>query len=262
MPFYIGASGWQYRHWRAGRFYPEGLKTADELAFYAERFQTVEVNATFYRLPEATVFSKWAAGTPDDFIFVVKVSRFLTHIKRLEDPEEPVERFMQRANRLGQKLGPVLLQLPPNFPCDLTRLEGALAAFGAGVQLAVEFRHQSWFVDGVRAILERHNAVLCLADRHSRLVTPGWRTADWGYIRFHEGTADPHPCYGRTALQARAVLLDRLFGKDAAVYVFFNNDLRGCAIRDAAIFAAEAQEQGLSPTRVPAPIVVESLSPV
>ncbi len=130
MPVYIGASGWQYRHWRAGRFYPRGLKTVDELAFYADRFQVVEVNNTFYRLPESSVFAKWAAGTPDDFVFVVKASRFLTHIKRLKDPEEPVERFIQRAKHLGPKLGPVLLQLPPNFPCDLARLEGALAAFG------------------------------------------------------------------------------------------------------------------------------------
>jgi uncharacterized protein YecE (DUF72 family) len=257
MPVYIGASGWQYRHWRADRFYPRGLKTVDELAFYAERFQVVEVNNTFYRLPQSGVFSKWAAGTPDDFIFVVKASRFLTHIKRLKDPEEPVDRFMQRAKHLGRKLGPVLLQLPPNFPCDVARLEAALAAFGKDVRLAVEFRHPSWFVDEVRATLERRNAALCIADRHSRLVTPGWRTADWGYIRFHEGSAMPHPCYGEAALESRADLLSRLFGRGVDVYAFFNNDPRGCAVRDAALFAGAVEREGLEPTRVPAPIAVE-----
>lgn len=256
MPVYIGASGWQYRHWRSGRFYPRGLTTTDELAFYAERFQVVEVNNTFYRLPESAVFSKWAAGTPDDFVVVVKASRFLTHIKRLKDPEEPVERFMQRAKHLGSKLGPILLQLPPNFDCDLARLEGTLAAFPKDVRLAVEFRHPSWFVDEVRRALERHNAALCIADRHSRLVTPDWRTAGWGYIRFHEGSATPHPCYGEAALESRAALLGRLFGRDADVYAFFNNDPRGCAIRDASLFARALERHGLDPTRVPAPIAV------
>lgn len=257
MPVHIGASGWQYRHWRTGRFYPRGLKTIDELPFYAERFQVVEVNNTFYRLPESGVFANWAARTPADFVFVVKASRYLTHIKRLKDPEEPVNLFMQRAQRLGRKLGPVLLQLPPNFPCDLARLEATIAAFPNDVRLAVEFRHRSWFVDEVRLVLERHNAALCIADRHSRLVTPDWRTADWGYIRFHEGSAHPHPCYGEAALESRAALLHRLFARDDEIYAFFNNDPRGCAIRDASVFARAVERQGLEPTRVPVPIAVE-----
>jgi uncharacterized protein YecE (DUF72 family) len=258
MPLHIGASGWQYRHWRRGRFYPDGLRTAGELPYYAERFQTVEVNNTFYRLPEAETFSKWAQAVPDDFTFVVKGSRFLTHIKRLKDPEEPVERFMQRARRLGRKLGPVLLQLPPNLQIETERLDRVLQTFGGSVQVALEFRHDSWFVEEVREILERHNAALCLADRHSRLITPQWRTADWGYIRFHEGSASPHPCYGEAALRSRAELLDRLYTKDADVYVFFNNDPRGCAIRDAALFARAADRLGLRTTRVPSPIAVET----
>jgi uncharacterized protein YecE (DUF72 family) len=251
MTVYIGTSGWQYRHW-LGRFYPRKPRVDDDLAFYAARFQTVELNGTFYRLPEADTFADWARRTPDDFVFGMKASRFLTHMKRLKDPDEPVERMMSRAARLGAKLGPVLLQLPPDFRCDLARLEGVLQAMEAvapGVRVAVEFRHESWFVDEVRDALRRHDVAMCMADRGSRLITPAWRTADWGYVRFHEGRAHPRPCYGREALASRAALLRTLFGGDADVFVYFNNDPAGCALRDAALFAQNCVLEGLHVTR-------------
>jgi uncharacterized protein YecE (DUF72 family) len=250
MPLYVGTSGWQYRHW-LGRFYPRAPRPDDDLAYYAERFQSVELNGTFYRLPDAATFEDWRDRTPPDFVFAMKASRFLTHIKRLKDAREPVERMMERARGLGAKLGPVLLQLPPNFKRDTGRLRDALAEFHHGTRVAVEFRHDSWFAADVRALLESRDAALCIADRGSRLRTPAWRTASWGYLRFHEGLASPAPSYGDTALDARAALVAQLFGPDADVYAYFNNDANACALRDAVRFAAASRRHGLHPTRVP-----------
>lgn len=251
MTVYIGTSGWQYKHW-LDRFYPREERRR-ELAYYAERFRTVEINASFYKLPSADTFRTWAGQAPDDFVFAVKGSRFLTHMKRLKDPKEPADRLMRSAERLGDKLGPVLLQLPSNMRCDLGRLEETLEAFRGRARLALEFRHESWFVDAVRRSLERHDAALCIADRGSKLVTPAWRTADWTYVRFHEGTAKPAPCYGRGALESRAKLIAEAWSRRSDVYVFFNNDAHACALRDAAVFARAIEKHGLRPTRVPDP---------
>src|SRR5579872_4871516 len=137
---YVGTSGWQYRHWRRV-FYPDKLPQGDWLAYFAERFRTVEVNNTFYNLPERTVFEQWRRRTPADFVMAVKMSRFLTHIKRLREPEEPVRRFMERAAGLGPKLGPVLLQLPPSLEADPDLLDETLSLFDRQVRVTVEFRH-------------------------------------------------------------------------------------------------------------------------
>lgn len=249
MTVWIGTSGWQYRDWR-GTFYPVGEAQGRWLEHYADGFATVESNNAFYRLPERRVFEAWAQRTPADFVMAVKVSRYLTHIKRLREPDEPVERFLGRVAGLGPKLGPVLLQLPPQFRCDIGRLEDTLRRFPDAIRVAVEFRHQTWFVDPVRRLLERHGAALCLADRRG-MLTPTWRTADWTYLRFHEGRATPNPCYGRTALRTWAQRLADGWGPDAEAWVYFNNDPRGCAPRDAARFATAAQRAGLQPTRVP-----------
>jgi uncharacterized protein YecE (DUF72 family) len=182
----------------------------------------------------------------------VKASRFLTHLKRLRDPEEPVGRLLDHARHLGAKLGPVLLQLPPTLRADPAALDRALRAFPAGIRVAVEFRHDSWWTDEVRDLLAGHGAALCLADSPRR-VTPLWRTADWTYLRLHEGTASPRPCYDRQALAAWADRLADLAGPDADAYVYFNNDPGGCAVRDAVWFAEEATRAGLHPTRVPRP---------
>ncbi len=249
MPVLVGTSGWQYASWR-GRFYPEKLPQAGWLEHYAARFAVVEVNNAFYRLPEASTFEAWAHRTPDDFVVAVKASRYLTHIKRLADPAEPVGRFIERATHLGPKLGPVLLQLPPNLPADLGRLHGCLEQFPDDVRLAVEFRHPSWFRDETREVLGRQGAALCLADSPRR-QTPVWRTAGWGYVRFHEGRASPRPCYGRQALNTWARRLADLWGPGDDVYAFFNNDPQGCAVRDSVVFARAVERVGLHPTRVP-----------
>ncbi|MDP8969553.1 MAG: DUF72 domain-containing protein [Actinomycetota bacterium] len=250
MAVVIGTSGWQYEHWR-GALYPRRLPTARWLDYYAARFATVEINNSFYRLPDRETFQRWAASTPDDFVLCPKASRYLSHLKKLKDPAEPVSRFLDSARGLGAKMGPVLLQLPGNFHANAQRLGAALERFGPDVRVAVELRHHSWFTDEVRELLQAHGAALCLADRGSNLVTPAWRTADWGYLRFHEGSGSPHPCYGRSAIVSRARLLADLWGPDAQLYVFFNNDPRGCALRDARRFASACARQGLRPTRVP-----------
>lgn len=249
MTVFVGTSGWQYRDWR-GAFYPSGLRQADWLGHYAARFATVEINASFYRLPDRQRFAAWRAATPGDFMLCPKISRYLTHMKKLKEPAEPVARFLEAAGGLGDRFGPALLQLPPNFPADLERLAAALDEFPSDVRVAVELRHDSWFTEETRALLTERRAALCLADRGSRWVSPRWRTAAWGYIRFHEG-AGVWPCYGRTALTSRAGALAELYGPNAEVFAFFNNDPRGCAIRDARWFAHACARVGLAPTRTP-----------
>jgi uncharacterized protein YecE (DUF72 family) len=251
MSVLIGTSGWQYRHWK-GRLYPAGLAQKAWLEHYAARFATVEVNATFYRLPAPATAEAWAARVPDDFVFAVKLSRYLTHIRRLRDPEEPVARFMAVAEALGPRLGPVLMQLPPTMRADLDALGATLRRFPAGVRVAVEPRHDTWFTPELYALLERHRAALCWADR-PRWRPPYVRTADWGYLRLHEGRATPRPCYGRDALAAWAGRIAERFGPGDDVYVFTNNDPEGCAVRDARLLAAPLARAGLHPTRVPGP---------
>jgi len=249
VPVLVGTSGWQYRHWR-GCFYPEGLPQRAWLEYYAARFAVVESNNAFYRLPDPHTFAAWAGRTPDDFVFAVKASRYLTHVRRLREPEEPVRRFMDHARHLGAKLGPVLLQLPPNLPADPPALDRTLAQFPAAVRVAVEFRHPTWLSGEVRDLLTARGAAFCLADSPRR-ATPVWRTAPWTYLRLHQGRASPAPCYGRAALAGWAGRLADGWGPDATVYVFFNNDPGCCAVRDARWFALAAARAGLSPTRVP-----------
>jgi uncharacterized protein YecE (DUF72 family) len=249
---HVGTCGWQYRDWR-GQFYPEKLAQARWLEHYAQRFQTVEVDNTFYRLPAAETFAAWHARTPADFCMALKTSRFFTHIKRLRDPEAPVQLFMERARRLRGTLGPLLVQLPPTFRADPPRLADALDCFPRSVRLAFEPRHESWFSDATRAVLEERNVALCLADSRQKPAGPVWRTADWTYLRFHEGLGSPRPCYQEGALVEWAERLASTWGDGCELYVYFNNDPRGCAVRDARRFAGAAAEAGLTPTRVPAP---------
>ncbi len=246
---YVGTSGWQYRHW-IGVFYPEKLAQGRWLEHYAQRFQTVEVNNTFYNLPPGPVFERWRRRVPDDFVFALKLSRFLTHLKRLRDPADPVHRFMERAKALGPKLGPILVQLPPRFERDLGALDQALATFDRSVRVAVEFRDDSWFTQETRDVLARHGAALCLADSPRR-TQPHWRTASWGFVRFHEGRGQDAPGYDREALATWVRRIAELWASGEDVYVYFNNDPGGHAVRDAVTFAELAARAGLSPTRVP-----------
>jgi uncharacterized protein YecE (DUF72 family) len=254
VTLYIGTSGWQYDSWR-GRLYPKEVPKARWLEHYAARFTTVESNSAFYRLPERRTFADWAARTPDDFVWAVKASRYLTHVRRLNEPAEPVRRLVDRLEGLGAKCGPVLLQLPPTLPIDLESLAATLAAFPANMRLAVEPRHPSWFAAKTRRLLERRKAALCLVDRPG-LRVPHWVTAPWGYVRFHEGRASPAPCYGQRALGTWAERIAELWGPDDDVYCFFNNDPGGCAPHDAHRLAVAGRRVGLRPSRTPAPAEV------
>jgi uncharacterized protein YecE (DUF72 family) len=246
----VGTSGWQYDDWR-GRFYPRYVPKRAWLEHYATVFATVEVNNAFYRLPERSTFVDWWKRTPDDFRVAVKLSRYLTHVRRLRDPVEPVARFLDRAAGLDDKFGPVLVQLPPTLRADVDRLDEMLGQFPATVQVAVEPRHPSWWAEDTRRVLERRGAALCWTDRRGRPITPLWRTADFGYLRMHEGRAQPRPRYGRIALRAWVDRIAETFGDDEVVHVYFNNDQGAAAPTDAIAFAATARRLGLSVTRTP-----------
>ena len=250
MTLFVGTSGWQYKDWR-GAFYPEGCPTRLWLEEYATRFRTVEINNAFYRLPSRETFEAWRERVPPDFVVAVKASRFLTHIKRLRDPEEPVHRLMTHAEGLGDRLGPVLLQLPPTLRADPGLLDACLARFPSATRVAVEPRHDSWWTPEVREVLQSRGAALCWADAHSRPATPLWRTTDWGYVRFHVGRARAWPHYGRQSLRTWAKRLADTWSGDETVYAYFNNDPNAAAVQDAAVFARAADRAGLSPTRTP-----------
>jgi uncharacterized protein YecE (DUF72 family) len=249
----IGTSGWQYRDWRPPKenpqdrpyLYPARLPQRLWLEHYVGHFRVVEINNAFYRLPERGTFAQWRARTPDDVRFAVKMSRYLTHIKRLKDPAEPVARFLGRAEALGDKLGPVLLQLPPTLRADVAALDETLNLFPRHIRVAVEPRHESWWTEEVRDVLKRHGAALSWADRKGRPVTPLWDTADFGYLRLHEGAAEPWPRYDPAALSEWLNRITR------TTWVFFNNDPGGAAVIDASAFAALARRRGFEVTRTP-----------
>lgn len=251
MTAFVGTSGWVYRSWR-GRFYPPDAHQGRWLELYSRAFATTEINATFYRLPERKMVEGWAKRTPDDFVFAVKMSRLVTHVRRLADAGQAIETFLSTMEPLGAKLGPVLLQLPPSLEADPSRLDEALRTFPSGRRVACEFRHPSWFEPAVYRVLERHDAALCLADRDGEPAAPLERTASWGYIRFHAGRGEPYPAYAPGELELWADELVRLFGQ-ADVYAYFNNDPFACAPRDAAVLAEALRVRGVAVTRTPDP---------
>jgi uncharacterized protein YecE (DUF72 family) len=224
----VGTSGWQYADWR-GQFYPSKIPQRDWLTAYCESFDTVEVNSSFYRLPKLDTVQRWADTVPDGFVMAMKASRYLTHIKRLREPAEPVERLMGVLAPLRSRglLGPILVQLPPDLPAELGRLEDTLTAFPRDVQVAVEPRHESWFTDDLRRLLTDRSAALVWADRGGRSLGPLWRTADWTYLRLHHGRVDWG--YDDVDLERWAAEL----AASGSGFVYANNDPGGAAIRDA-----------------------------
>ncbi|WP_437067972.1 DUF72 domain-containing protein [Streptomyces sp. enrichment culture] len=250
MTLYVGTSGWQYKDWR-GVLYPAGLPLRLWLEEYTAHFATVELNNAFYRLPSRENFEAWRDRVAPDFVVAVKASRYLTHIKRLKDPAEPVERLMTHAEGLGPRLGPVLLQLPPTLKADPGLLDACLARFPSSTRVAVEPRHDSWWTPEVRAVLESRGAALCWADVRARPVAPLWRTTDWGYVRFHQGRAKDWPRYGRQSLTTWAERIAATWTPAQDVYAYFNNDPNAAAVKDAKVFASAAESLGLTPTRTP-----------
>ncbi len=227
----IGCSGWSYQHWK-GRFYPGRAPESGWLGLYAEMFDTVEVNATFYRLPLRSTVAGWAARTPRTFLFAVKASRYLTHVKRLRDLPAGLARLEERIAPLREadKLGPVLWQLPASFRRDDVRLAETPARLPDG-RHAFEFRHPSWFDDDVYALLREHRAALVVADRDGLPEAPWVDTAGWWYVRLHHGRAGRRGNYSPAELERWA---ERLRGRSGDAYVYFNNDWEGFAPQNAA----------------------------
>jgi uncharacterized protein YecE (DUF72 family) len=221
-----------YRHWRSGVFYPPGLKAREELAWYAGRFSTVELNNPFYRLPEAATFRRWREAVPAGFCFAVKASRFITHLKRLRDPDEPLALLLERAGELGPALGPILFQLPPDFQADLDRLTTFLAALPPSCRWVIEFRHPSWQQPAVYELLGRHAVALCVPVG-GRVRPDLVATAPFAYLRMHAG-AGPGGGFTDDQLRAWAGRVRGLRRAGKEVYVYFNNDWEGHAVRDAA----------------------------
>jgi len=228
---WVGCSGWEYKHWR-GDFYPLDVPKTRWFEYYAARFDTVEINNTFYRLPEQSTFAAWAARAPSGFIFAIKASRFLTHMKKLKDPEEPLDRLFSRMRPLKNHLGPVLYQLPPGWKLDRERLEHFLQELPAGVRHVLEFRDPSWYADDVKTMLARHGVSLCLHDMRGS-ATGRERVGPIVYVRFHGTSGHYNGGYPDDRLGAWAEWLNAQRAEGADVYAYFNNDVGGHAPRDA-----------------------------
>jgi uncharacterized protein YecE (DUF72 family) len=226
----IGCSGWQYKHWR-GDFYPAELPLTRWFEHYAAKFDTVEINNTFYRLPEAPTFASWERRAPRGFLFAVKASRFLTHMKKLKDPAEPLDLFFTRAKQLGRTFGPVLYQLPPRWPVNVERLAEFLEALPKRRRHAMEFREPSWYSDDVLALLEKHRVALCLHDM-SGSASGKVCVGPFVYARFH-GAAKYSGRYSDETLEGWADWLAARAAEGRDVYAYFNNDVGGHAPRDA-----------------------------
>lgn len=227
----IGTSGWHYRHW-AGPFYPAKTSSAAMFEHYARRLNTVEINNTFYRLPERHTFEAWQEASPPEFLFAVKASRFITHNKKLRDPAPSLERLFEAAGGLGAKLGPILFQLPPKWRLNLERLAEFLVALPAGHRYSFEFREPSWHDRRVFELLRRHNAAYCIYEL-AGFQTPLAVTADWVYARLHGPAGKYQGSYSERQLKGWA---ERIVGWSRclrAIYLYFDNDQSGYAAQNA-----------------------------
>jgi uncharacterized protein YecE (DUF72 family) len=231
-PVHVGCSGWNYAHWRE-RVYPKGLPPSRWLEHYATLFDTVEVNATFYRLPRREAVARWVEQTPEEFVFTVKASRYLTHLKRLTDLGSGLERFYERIEPLAvsPKMGPVLWQLPANFHRDDERLANALRVLPRG-RHCFEFRHESWFAPAVYELLRGHGVALVIGDHPQRPFQTHELTADWTFVRFHYGKRGRNGNYSERELEEWR---DRIaaWRRSVEVFAYFNNDWHAYAVKNA-----------------------------
>jgi uncharacterized protein YecE (DUF72 family) len=227
----IGCSGWIYKEWK-GPFYPDDLKLKDRLAYFATQFNTAEINGSFYRLPTQKAVAGWAAGAPEGFVFSWKVSRYISHMKRLTDCEESIDLVFGRMQGLGEAEGPALVQLPPSLKRDDERLKVFLGWLPKRRPHVIEFRHPSWYDEAVFALLERHNAALCISDHH-HAPAPVRATADFVYWRGHGPGGRYYGRYGEAALEALAEQIKVWRRKACDVYAYFDNDIGAAAPKDA-----------------------------
>jgi uncharacterized protein YecE (DUF72 family) len=228
----IGTSGYHYKHW-LGRYYPAGMKSSDMLRHYLRDFDTVELNNTFYQLPNESTFDAWRTSTPHDFLFAMKGSRFITHMIKLKDAQRGLTNFMPRAERLRGKLGPILWQLPPGWKVNVERLEEFLSLLPREHRYTFEFRNETWITDAVLEVLKKYNAAFCiyeLAGYHSPIEL----TADWTYIRLHGPTSFKYQgSYSDEQLAEWAERIRTWSKKLKGVYVYFDNDDSAYAVDNA-----------------------------
>ncbi|MBN2213711.1 MAG: DUF72 domain-containing protein [Bacteroidales bacterium] len=232
--YYIGTSGWSYNHWK-GNFYPEDIKKNNWFDYYTGHFSTVEINATFYRKFKDETFTRWKDKSPDNFSFVLKIPRFITHIKKLVNVKTEISEFCRQAMLLQDKLGCLLLQLPPFISYQRGLLYETLGLFKKGIRVAVEFRNRTWLINESKEILKRHSAIFCNSDSPVSALND-WITTDTAYLRMHGRTSWYAYNYTNEELMNVAVLMNRFFQNGIkTIYVFFNNDYGGFAPQNARI---------------------------
>lgn len=230
-PLHIGCSGWNYADWR-GLFYPRELSPQEWFGFYTQFFDTVEINNTFYQLPSATTFQAWRAQAPAGFLYAVKANRYLTHLKKLHEPREPVRRFLDRVRLLGRRLGPILYQLPPHWRLDRKRLESFLALLPPDLLHVFEFRDQSWMVEEVFKLLEAWGVSFCTHD-FPGVTVPRHAVGPLAYVRLHGTERAYQGRYSDVALRQWWKWMEEQIKSGKALYVYFNNDAKAQAVSDA-----------------------------
>jgi uncharacterized protein YecE (DUF72 family) len=239
---HVGCSGWVYNHWR-GSLYPEGLPQRRWFERYAEEFDTVEINASFYRVPLGSTFEGWRDKAPPVFRYAVKVNRFVTHMKKLLDCEEEVDRFISLARQLGDKLGPLLYQLPPSLHRNLERLDAFLGHLPGDLEHVVEFRHKSWYDEEVLAALDKHHVGFVTHDMKG-LVSPRWASGKAAYVRFHGAGGKYWGRYSDDALLEWTDWVLEQASVGRSVWCYFNNDIHGHAIDDARTLKSMVRQMG------------------
>ena len=239
---HVGCSGWVYKHWR-GILYPEGLPQRRWFERYAEEFDTVEINASFYRVPLGSTFEGWRGKAPPSFRYAVKVNRFVTHMKKLLDCEEEVDRFISLARQLGDKLGPLLYQLPPSLRRNLERLDAFLGRLPGDLEHVVEFRHKSWYDEEVLAALDKHHVGFVTHDMKG-LVSPRWASGKAAYVRFHGAGGKYWGRYSDDALLEWTDWVLEQASVGRSVWCYFNNDIHGHAIDDARTLKSMVRQMG------------------
>lgn len=227
----VGTSGWDYPHWK-GLFYPAELPRKEWFAFYGARFSTVEINYSFYRLPDEATFDHWRDAAPKGFKYAIKANRYLTHVKRLKECAEPLHRFLDRCRRLENHLGPVLYQLPPHWRLNTDRFELFTRDLPGDLTHVFEFRDDRWFVDPVREILDDRGLAFCIHD-HEGAECPHWMTGPVAYLRFHGSRIGRQGGYTHREIERQAELARLAIADGRDVYAYYNNDAFGCAVRDA-----------------------------
>lgn len=230
---HIGTSGWHYEHWK-GPFYPKDMKTGKFLDYYKDRLAAAEINNSFYSLPSIKTFSAWRRTVPKRFVFAAKASRYITHMKKLKDPQEPVRAFFKRVEVLEDNLGPVLFQLPPNWKANPGRLDSFLDVLPGSHRYVFEFRDEHWFIDDVYRVLIRHNAAFCIYELAGRL-SPKRVTADFVYVRLHGPGEAYQGSYSKRKLRSWEKRIRGWSEEGKTVYCFFDNDQNGYAALNAMI---------------------------